>query len=283
MRLNRRLELASARAAGVSIAAAAMPALAAAALSAGLSIAVVGPVAAALQSQAERTTVRLAGSQSGLVAVQNARFWIRQTHPEGRVIIRADRFLADGPSLVSPTFLIFDDDQRFLRRWDSERADLQQGGWQLMQAQSLTPDGRVNRKPAHRIPTDLTASQLRGGVDQPESMSIFALPAFIERAEQAGFAVTHHRFAFHERLAQPLLLMAMAALAAASAQHHARGRNPALLVGLALATGFFVFFATAVAEAFGRSGAAPVMLAAWTPPTAAFLIGIGALAQADST
>ena len=78
-------------------------------------------------------------------------------------------------------------------------------------------------------------------------------------------------------LALPLLLGAMVTVAAGFTLKPARFGQTGLMVMMALMLGFTLYFVRNFAQILGDNGQIPVLLAAWGPPAATFLLPLGLL------
>jgi lipopolysaccharide export system permease protein len=75
----------------------------------------------------------------------------------------------------------------------------------------------------------------------------------------------------------PVMLLAMTLLGAVfSLRHHRRGGVGKMAV-FGVIAGFITYFASNLVYALGFSGSLPVVLAAWTPPLIAAMIGVSLL------
>ena len=97
----------------------------------------------------------------------------------------------------------------------------------------------------------------------PGRTSVFADP--IEGSHKNG------------QLALPVLLVAMVLVGDGFTMRHTRFGRTGLMVMMALALGFTLYFIRNFAAILGENGQIPVVLAAWGPPVAAVLLPLGLL------
>ena len=109
------------------------------------------------------------------------------------------------------------------------------------------------------------------------SISVWELPAFIDRLEEAGFAAQRHRVHLQAELAQPALLLAMTLIAAAFTMQPQRGRRVGAVVLGAILVGFGLYALRNLALILGEAGEVPPLLAAWAAPVAAIGLSLGLL------
>ncbi len=125
-----------------------------------------------------------------------------------------------------------------------------------------------------RLPSELTADQIRDSFGTPSTVPIWDLPAFIAGLERAGFSARKHNVWFQMELALPLLLVAMVLVGAGFTMRHARSGRTGIMVLFAVVSGFAIFLLRNFAQVLGENGQIPVVLAAWSPPVAALLLSL---------
>lgn len=248
-----------------------------------LAVAAVNPIVAATQKQYENLTSRLSGEASTL-SVSSEGLWLRQGSKDGQTVIRAMRANLDGTILFGVTFLGYDSSGRPTYRIEAEQAELVPGAWSIRNAkewrfdtEALIPEVDSFETERMSLASNLTRSQILDSFGTPSAIPIWELPAFIERLEAAGFSARVHRTFFHMELALPILLAAMVLVGAGFTMRHTRFGRTGMMVLMALALGFTLYFIRNFAAILGENGQIPVILAAWGPPVAALLLPLGLL------
>ncbi len=278
-RLARSSELIVARAAGVSVWQFLGPLVASAAVLGILLVVAFNPLAALLSSRYEQMyNANFKGQSSQITVSAHTGLWLREGLPEGYQTIYARSVAESGTRLQDTTFFLFTRDNRFARRIDAREAVLGIGQWELRDAVVTIPDVPLERLPSLQVPTTLTLSQIVDSLADPETLSFWQLPGFIELLENSGFNGLAHRLHWHSLLALPLLLAAMVLLAATfclRVSHRKGGSGWVFFFGTM--SGFAIFFITDVVEAFGSAGKLPVVLAAWTPAAVTTMCAIAAM------
>lgn len=280
--LVRRSEVIVGRASGLPIWRLATPAALAAAAVGACVTGFLNPAASALQGRAETLIAEATGEARGLVAVQDAGFWLLDGTDVSRTIIHARQASDGGVRLADVSFQLFEPDGNFRARIDGPRAHLADGEWIIEDARLIGIGVGARRYASFKLPTRLGPEDLQAGVAGADVLSYWALPSFIRRADLAGFATQEHVYVWHKLTAAPLMFAAVAYLAGAICAARPRGpQRGAVIAATTLSTGFGLYFLATLAEALGRSGAAPAALAAWAPPAGALLLAIGAVLHAD--
>jgi lipopolysaccharide export system permease protein len=286
-RLTRFSELVVARAAGISAwGFLAGPVLVALLLGLGASTAI-SPLSSAMLARAERLDQIYLRNVGGITALAGGRLWLRQAddglQPQGVAIISgrpmATRELRPGEALrlAEVTVWRLSAEDRPLARIEAASALLQPGRWRFEGAVVFGAE-RVASAPQNiDFPTELTPERIENSFATPDTLSLWALPEFIKILEDAGFSAIRHRLHFQSLLALPLLAIAMALLAAGFSMRSARRGGVARMIAGGVSAGFALFVLDKITGEFGEAGTLPVVLAAWAPAGAGFLLAAALL------
>ena len=286
-RLTRFSELVVARAAGISAwGFLAGPVLVALLLGLGTSMGL-SPLSSAMLARAERLDQLYLRNVGGITALAGGRLWLRQAddglQPHGVAIISgrpiATRELRPGEALrlAEVTVWRLSAEDRPLARLEAASAVLQPGRWRFENAVVFGAD-RVATAPQNvDLATELTPERIENSFASPDTLSLWALPEFITILENAGFSAIRHRLHFQSLLALPLLAIAMALLAAGFSMRSARRGGVAQMIAGGVSAGFALFVLDKITGEFGEAGTLPVVLAAWAPAGAGFLLAAALL------
>ena len=274
--LNRHHELVVIRAAGVSIWQFLAPAILLAVAIGIFKVTVFNPFSSAMLLRYEILEAKYLRGKDSLAAVANRGLWFRQRTDDGYYILHA-RTMKNLHLTDTVVFRMLDDD-RLAARIDSPSAALEKGYWRLDRPTILTRDGQTDRRDVLRLSTNLTRENIDESFAPPETISFWALPAFVRALESAGLKGIRHRLQWHTHLALPLMLAAVTLLAATfSLRPVRRSRGGPLLIVTGCGTGFLIYFLTDVVHALGISSSIPVEMAAWSPPLVSSFAGVGIL------
>ena len=252
-----------------------------------VAVTVFNPLVAATTNRYEIARAQLTGTGESRLSITPTGLWLRQGSTSGQTVIQAARANAFGTELTDVTFLIYGPDGQPDLRIKANSAQLEPGAWVLSGAilwplSATNPANSAEALPdGTRIESDLTAEGIRDSFGTPAEIAFWALPAYIEGLDRAGFSSLAHRVWFQMELAQPLLLAAMVLVAAGFTMRPVRFGRTGLLVLLAILSGFLIFFLRNFAQVLGANGEIPVALAAWTPPIAAFMMALGLLLHVE--
>jgi len=246
-----------------------------------LAITVLNPIVAATSKQYESFVQKLQNQEVSVLSVSREGLWLRQGTENGQTVIRATQANLDGTELSNVTFLGFSNQGVQEYRLEAETARLTPGAWiatnvkEWRFTETINPEKNAITLATKVIPSDLTVEEIRDGFGAPSSIPIWELPAFINRLEYAGFSARRHRVWMQTELAQPLFLAAMVMIGAGFTMRHTRFGHTGVMVLLAVALGFTIYFIRNLAQILGENAQIPVLLAAWAPPVAAILLALG--------
>lgn len=279
-RMTRHNELVAVRAAGVSAWQFLFPGIIVAfAIGIGM-LAVVDPISAdslVLHRQLKREYV---DSRERVLEVSSVGVWLRESRGDGGLtVIHADRARSDGEdiSLMRATVLNFDRQRRLVDRIDAAHAELRPGHWSMSDVIVNRPGEREARHEQFELATSLSVSRIRENRADPESVSFWHLPEFIELTEEAGVTSIRYRMRLQSLLSDPLLYVAMILISATFSLRLPRSGGTIPLVVAGLLSGYLFILVKFIMITLGNSAEIPVAVAAWTPAVVAFLAGLSAL------
>lgn len=275
-KLNKTHELVIIRAAGLSVWQFLAPLVVAALVIGTVTTTIINPVSSLLLARFDQMEVLHLKKNSNLVTVSRTGIWLRQPVESGYALVHSESFESAQKKLGRVIVFFFDDQDNFTHRIDSPVAVLQDGYWDIRDA-IINGRNDITYQKETRLPTDLTLRKIEESFADPETISFWMIPEYIRIMEETGLPVTQLRIHFQSLLAKPFLFAAMILLAATFSLRPPRFGGTTLLIGLGVATGFFIFFLDSMLQAFGLTQKIPVYLAAWTPAVLGLLLGTTAL------
>lgn len=276
--LSRRHELVVIRAAGFSVWQLIAPLVFLAALIGASHTTLLNPLgASSLQTYSDMEARHLEQRRSE-IALMREGLWLRQVGDDHEyTIIHAKDIDQPDWQMQDVLALFFSADNRFERRIDAERAEIKDGMWYFYQAASYRPAEERVRHSLLTFPTQLTPKEIEESFADPQTVSFWRLPDFIETVSLAGFDTRALRVHYQALWTQPFLLMAMVLLAAATAMRPHRQGYVLMMMTSGVAIGFLLFFTDSFLQALGISGQIPVFLATWSAPFVFLCLGSAAL------
>jgi lipopolysaccharide export system permease protein len=270
--LSRKLELVVVRAAGMSAWQFLSPALVCAVLIGILAATAYNPLVNEMRTRSIRLEAQIFGRATSM-SENRDNVWMRQSSAEGQAVINARSASDGGRTLSMVNVIVFNTDNSFRERIDAQTAVLKPGFWDMRNVQ-ITPVGREPKSiPEYRLPTNLTADQVRDNFSIAEDVSFWELPKYIAMSKAAGLPSSRFELQYQTLLARPALLLAMVLLAASSSLRFVRLGGVAQSILGGVVAGFLLYVASEVSGNLGRSGLVNPVLAAWTPALLGALMG----------
>lgn len=281
--LARSSELVVTRASGRSALVALMAPVVVAILIGALAVAMLNPIVAATSKRYDSLFENYRYGITDVLSISPEGLWLRQGDSSGQTVIRAERANPDGTVFYNVTFLSYSATGGPERRIEARQAVLAPGAWEAVDVKvwplglDINPEAMAETHDRLSIPSDLTQERIRDSFGQPDAISIWDLPDYISKLEQAGFSARRHHVWFQMEMARPLFLTAMVLLGAAFTMRHVRAGGTGVAVLSAVMLGFALFYIRNFAQILGENGQIPILLAAWAPPVASVLLALGVL------
>lgn len=276
---NRQLELVIARASGLSAWQFVLPAGLVALLFGVFATTVFNPAATALKEESLQILTQLSGTGSVVSGTnqENKPIWIRQSGSDGNSILGAKNSYNKGLSLTDVSAFVFDPAGSLDRRIDARSAQYESGKWLLHDA-TITTAGVAPEPVAEVVlPTDLGPDQVSQQLADPDTISFWSLPEFIEISKRSGVPSDGYEMRYQALLAQPLMFLAMVLVAATVSLRFSRSRDLGQVILTGVIVGFVLYVVTQLAIGLGRSGIVYPAIAAWGPSVVASLVSITVL------
>ncbi|SFD71386.1 lipopolysaccharide export system permease protein [Sulfitobacter brevis] len=252
-----------------------------------MAVGMLNPIVAATGKRYEQLSDKYRSGGVSALSLSSEGLWLRQGTEAGQTVIRAWRSNADASILYDVTFITYDPEKGPIQRIEAGSAMLEDGGWTLSNAKTwplkdgVNAEGNAKTYGTLIVPSSLTLDQIRDTIGEPAGVSIYDLPDFIRKLEQAGFSPRRHKVWLQSEFARPLFLMAMVLVASAFTMRHARFGGTGVAVLAAVLTGFGLYFIRSFTQILGENGQIPVVLSAWATPVAAVLLALGLLLQLE--
>ncbi len=248
-----------------------------------IAVAVLNPIVASTKRQYEIVANQFRSGQQSTFSITDEGLWLRQGSATGQTVIRAEGANLNGTQLQKVTFIGFRPDGTPAVRYEAATANLIPGFWELAAVKSwplvnsTNPERDSELLETLRLPTELTPDKIRDSFGNPNVISVWDLPEFIDNLERAGFSALRHRVWLNMELSLPLMFVAMVMIGSGFTMRHTRfGRTGTMVLG-AILLGFSLFFVRDFTQILGENGQIPVALAAWSPPIAAIFLALAIL------
>jgi lipopolysaccharide export system permease protein len=276
LNLSRRLELAVARAAGISAWQFIAPAIMIAALIGVALTTIYNPISASLRELSTRLENDLSGRDQSYRSGGSS-FWIRQRTEEGQAVINAKSSRQQGIELGGVSVFRLDPSGQFRDRIEAKSATLEQGYWRLEEVRFYASGAPPTEREAYRLRTSLTPEQVGESFATPETVPFWQLSSYIDSAEKAGLAAVGYRLQYYQLLAQPFYLIAMVLLAASVSLRLFRFGGVQKIVLGGIGAGFVLYVMAKITGDLSKAGLMAPLGAAGLPPAVGAVTGLIAL------
>ena len=264
--LSQRKELESIRAAGLSVWQFMLPMITVTFLLGLLYLSVLHPLTAAAMSRYTNLENFYFGDGASTVSVLDDGLWLRQEDSTGSFILKADSLDASNWTMRDVTVFFFDANDDHTQRIDATEASLRANEWVFKNAELYKAGEKSAILPELRLSTSLTSESIAESFSDPQTISFWRLPHFINALENTGLDTTSMIIYYQSLLVLPLLLLSMVCLAAATSLKTSRQARLLPVVASGLSVGFIVFFFSGFLRALGAGHEIPIIMAIWSPP-----------------
>ncbi len=194
--------------------------------------------------------------------------WLREESDSGFITMNAKTMHKNGDILIFETATVYTQDANFklTNRINADTITLSDSGLSAHNAIIWDTNG-TTKKSDWTTKTLLTPQTVLDRYLQPDQISFWQLPNFIERMEEIGAPVRGHRVQLWTLLFLPLTMISMATLGIAFSQtKQRRNYSFGIKFSLGIITCFAVYFLTNLFNAMGSTGTLPPILSIIAPP-----------------
>jgi lipopolysaccharide export system permease protein len=273
-RLNRQNEICVSRAAGLSIWQMLSPFLLVALFIGLFDLFVINTASSGMFSKFKVMNTELIHDKAGGISISETGIWLRYASEAGPIVLRVGHVNVEKKTLSNLTILEYDNKDKLHVRIEAKTADFVNGGL-LLNDVWVNPyrDSPQFQKhlPYH---TALTMGHISDNKRDPETISFWELPSFIDLLEESGLSSVKYRLYFQSLIARAFWLLAMVLLAATCTLRPLRQGKQFLFIIPATLMGFSLYFLRDITYAMGQSSTLPVSLAAWSPVAISAMIGL---------
>ena len=246
-----------------------------------LDVMLFSPISAATARRYERLEERIGMATSSPFKWTEEGFWWRENMGDKTLVIRASQVNhKDGQiSLLDVSLLHLSENDLYQYQVEAPLAQLEGGKLLTSEALLIDPNSEtVTTKTGLSFETSLTLERLLEKFDEPQTMSFWRFPRFIQFLKHAGFSARQHEVYFFELTAFPLFLVAMLLISALFTLPPSNRRGGVFLRVLgALGAGFGLYFFSRITNVMGLNASLPLFLATWAPALIAIPICISIL------
>ena len=194
--------------------------------------------------------------------------WLREESENGFITMNAKNVHKAGNILIFENATVYTQTPNFklINRIQANTITLSDIGLSAHNAVIWNADGTTKRDDWKKQ-TLITPQTVLDRYLQPDQISFWQLPDFIQRMESIGVPVRGHRVQLWTLLFLPLTTIAMATLGVAFSQtKQRRNYSFGIKFSIGIITCFAVYFLTNMFNALGATGVIPPLLAIIAPP-----------------
>ena len=194
--------------------------------------------------------------------------WLREESPNGFLTMNAQDVHKAGDILIFEDATIYTQNAKFklINRIQADTVTLSDAGMNAHNATIWDANGGVSHTDWH-TETQLTPQTVLDRYLQPDQISFWQLPEFINKMDAIGVPVRGHMVQLWTLLFLPLTMIAMATLGVAFSQtKQRRNYSFGIKFSLGIITCFAVYFMINMFNAMGATGALPPILSIIAPP-----------------
>mgnify|MGYP001777486355 CR=1 FL=1 len=194
--------------------------------------------------------------------------WLREASDNGYITMNAKNMHKSGNILLfdNATLYIQTPDFKLTQRVQADTITLSDEGLGASRATIWNSRGIPSESDWH-VQTLLNPQTVLDRYLQPDQISFWQLPKFIQKMEQIGVPVRAHLVQFWTLLFLPLTMIAMVTLGVAFSQtRQRRNYSFGIKFGMGVLTCFAVYFLVNMFSALGATGTLPPLLAIIAPP-----------------
>ena len=246
------------------------------------------PVACAMLSRFESQEAKYFYNKQNLLEISDEGLWIRQKLSEietfdseedenskfNVIIHSANVSGKESVKLEGAIAFGFTPDDLFYFRVDSKTASLEADHWLFKNARMTFSDGSTESFEEYKIPTNLKVVDIQKSFSDPQVVSFWELPNFIEKLNKSGFNDISHVMHYFKLLALPCYFAAMVLIGSLFSLKAPRQGKIGYSITISIVFGFLIYFVSNIIYSLGLSSALPVFVAAFAPALITAFIGM---------
>lgn len=279
--LSERQELVTLRSAGLSVWQFIIPVISATFILSIFYMTVLHPLSTAATARYESLNNLYFGDGVETITIIDDGLWLRQEDKSGSFILKARQIDAQKWVMDDVSVFFFDDDNVHTQRIDANSAQLKPKEWIFKDVTVYKKDGGTTPIPLLKLSTTLTSDIIAESFSDPETISFWRMPYFIQSVDKTGLDTINIRAHYQSLLSQPLLLIAMVFMAAVISLRTQRTSGLLPIIIATLTFGFIAFFLSGFLKALSLGHEIPLILGIWSAPLLILLCAVTLLTRLE--
>ena len=240
-------------------------------------VTLINPITSVLVKKYESIKGSYEREHDYLAAVTENGIWIK----EKNYIIKSSHL--DNQNLVNLTIYEFDNNNNFVKRIESELANISSLEWKLKKAKIFDEDGKIVGENIDNFSykSMYDVKKIKSLYSNLDTISFWNLENEIKLLEDRGYSTNEMRAKFQKSLAFPFFILSMVLLSGVFTLGMYFKENNWTYVFIAIATSVLIFYFNDFSAALGKTGKLPVEVSVWMPITIIFIFGTVGLIHAN--
>jgi lipopolysaccharide export system permease protein len=215
-------------------------------------------------AQTKANNVRRQIKNQSVTTTRDNNIWIKKNN----IIAHINYYNHIEKTLSGITLYYFNDQFRLINRIDAQKANFQQGRWQLQEVLELTSDKSgsfFNSKSMKEkmIHFDLQPEDLKSIIKKPEEMNIREMVRYIKKMETEGYDPILYRVDLHGKLAFPFACFLMCIMGFGVVLSGQQKQGLAMNISIGICISFIYWFFHSFCISLGYGELLPPVIAAW--------------------
>ncbi len=287
--LARRSELVVIRSAGVSVWEFLLPSVITAFCVGLIVIFALSPLSSLMLNKYERLNAKYFENKQNLLDISETGLWFKQEYQilpgnieekevNNEMIIHSQEVTGSKDIILGGVEIIaLDSNYEFAFRVDAPQAIVKDNFLQLKDVTITDKENQTKKVSEYNLATNLKQDDIQNSFADPQSISFFELPTFINKLEKSGFSALGHILQWHKIMSSPFFYAGMVLIGAIFSLKAPRQGMIGYSITFTIIFGFIIYFLSNLVSSIGLSGSIPIIVSAWTPVIITIFIGVGLL------
>ena len=244
-------------------------------------ISLINPISAVSLKKYEMIKGKYERDKDYLAAITKNGIWIKEKDSNKNNIIRASSLKNE--NLVRLTIYQFDKDNNFIKRIESDYADISSQDWKLKNVNIIDENGKFisQNLPEFTYRSIYDLDKIKSLYSNIDTVSFWKIGSEIKLLEERGYSTKQMETKFHRSLAFPFFLLSMVFLSGVFTLGMNFKENNITYIFVTIITCILVYFFNDFSAALGKTENLSIEIAVWMPIIIIFIFGTAGLMYAN--
>ncbi len=238
---------------------------------------VLNPLSSAMTARLYQLEESVFKNSMGRLSVLENGLWFRESVAGKTVIFHSKEYGVDSNTFTDISLYLFDESGHYSGRIEAPEGSIDAGKWVLKNVSCWDKKNQYTHHKTFSLETTLTLKKVRDGYLEPNLVSFWRMPEYMERLKENGLSTVRFRLYWHGQIAKIGLMIAMVLLATTFCIHHTRYNNVSKLILWGVLSGFLIHFTSDIVYALGMAEKIPLFFAAWFPTLVTAMVSLSIL------